>query len=757
MYMADFNPSFPSTLSGLSGWYTGDSAVMSGSAVTQWTDISGNARHVSGSDLVGTIQRSSTDGGVVGGPRPFLYGGQGERLRFSTAVMAGLTNNYTLFHVTKYYTPGGTPTVYAFDDQKTSTPFTGTLSGNSINGPATRITSASGGYIEMCHAGTSRVGMVSWQLTMGDAWEVDAEIFINPINYGGADDIRFMFYATNPITTNDYGAGTDGHGGHFIRWQYYNTDYVELVNSGNTRITTGSVALEMNAWMPINIQYSNGTFTATIKNSTGTVLNTLTYSFGTTFTSSHNQPRYFGFAGRSGGVQAIDRIRNITFRSLPPPLYRSRIFDGIGNNWLSGFHSGDTGVAYHNGWATTSTSGDLHGNDWVFSTDQRYLYRSNGVTRGINIGGGQSTQLSVNYGTYYTSQSSTWAIAEIIVYNRALNSTEYTNVENYLNLKYSTSLDLQTIGLAAGDTAPHSLSELYNEPFTDGSFTPASGTISIGIFIGKTLGAQVFGGQQEYTSPGTYYWTAPAGVTSVCVVCVGGGGGGMYYNSGSTGYTYSMNGGSGGGLGWKNNITVSPGTAYTVVVGAGGAQGFYSSGAQNGADSYFINTGTVRGGFGGFGRYSQSRNGGTYTGDGGGNGGAVTSTSSSGNGPCGGGGAGGYTGAGGSSTNTTSYGGSGGGGGAGNAGSSTRNSGGGGGVGLLGEGVSGGIGQGGSGGTNGQFTADTNSARNGGNYGGGGGGASSSSWGVAGNGGGGAVRIIWGGGRAYPSTNTGNV
>jgi hypothetical protein len=42
MYMVDFNPSFPSTLSGLSGWYTGDSAVMSGSPMTQWTDLSGS-------------------------------------------------------------------------------------------------------------------------------------------------------------------------------------------------------------------------------------------------------------------------------------------------------------------------------------------------------------------------------------------------------------------------------------------------------------------------------------------------------------------------------------------------------------------------------------------------------------------------------------------------------------------------------------------------------------------------------------------
>ena len=29
-------------------------------------------------------------------------------------------------------------------------------------------------------------------------------------------------------------------------------------------------------------------------------------------------------------------------------------------------------------------------------------------------------------------------------------------------------------------------------------------------------------GQQEYTSPGGYYWTAPAGVTAVSVVAVGG-------------------------------------------------------------------------------------------------------------------------------------------------------------------------------------------------------------------------------------------
>jgi hypothetical protein len=32
-----------------------------------------------------------------------------------------------------------------------------------------------------------------------------------------------------------------------------------------------------------------------------------------------------------------------------------------------------------------------------------------------------------------------------------------------------------------------------------------------------------------------------------------------------------VGGGSGGGLGYKNNITVVPGNSYTVVVGSGGA------------------------------------------------------------------------------------------------------------------------------------------------------------------------------------------
>ena len=189
-------------------------------------------------------------------------------------------------------------------------------------------------------------------------------------------------------------------------------------------------------------------------------------------------------------------------------------------------------------------------------------------------------------------------------------------------------------------------------------------------------------GQEEWTTAGTHSWTAPAGVTSICVVCVGGGAGG----------TGTLIGGGGGGLGWKNNITVAPGSSYTVVVGAGG-QGTdtqYPSTWPEGQDSYFISASTVKGGGGGKGGWSYtSRNGGDYIGDGGGNGGDSTTFGA-------GGGAGGYSGNGGGGNTHGGTGspivsgdGSGGGGAAGSHTYLTTGGCGGGGVGLEGQGANG--------------------------------------------------------------------
>lgn len=260
-------------------------------------------------------------------------------------------------------------------------------------------------------------------------------------------------------------------------------------------------------------------------------------------------------------------------------------------------------------------------------------------------------------------------------------------------------------------------------------------------------------GQTAYTSPGTYSWVCPADVYYVNVVAVGGGGGGL-------GTTVGGHGGGGGGLGWINNYAVTPGTAYTVVVGAGG---LYGSSPTAGGNSYFVSTSTVCG-FGGGAASSiipgpGGAGGACFPSTQGGQGGSGASTSNVG---VGGGGAGGYSGNGGAGGGTATAGSSGtGGAGGGGGGSNVANGrgGAGGGVGILGQGTSGAGGATGTaanGGGGGSGGASGTASGFGGAYGGGGAGADTTSY-AAGSGGSGAVRIIWGPNRAFPSTNTGDL
>ena len=277
------------------------------------------------------------------------------------------------------------------------------------------------------------------------------------------------------------------------------------------------------------------------------------------------------------------------------------------------------------------------------------------------------------------------------------------------------------------------------------NFTNAAGGGGVGLEAKGSNGSagsiQTTPMQEEWTSPGTYSWTCPDGVTSVCVVAVGAGGDG-----GS-----DKHGDGGGGLGWKNDIPVTSGQSYTVVVG---------SKNSGGGDSYFINTSTVKGGGGSPSTTNNGGSGGSYTGDGGGNGGQGGSKNGSYAG--GGGGAGGYSGAGGLGGTGISFGassGSQGQGGAGGGGAGANWEGGaGGGVGLQGAGANG----------QGASTYYDSGSYQYGHCGKGGSGGLPQTWEAfpslgpgSGGGGGngiagqhGAVRIIWGTGREFPSTNT---
>src|SRR5262249_12525544 len=91
-----------------------------------------------------------------------------------------------------------------------------------------------------------------------------------------------------------------------------------------------------------------------------------------------------------------------------------------------------------------------------------------------------------------------------------------------------------------------------------------------------------------FSTPGTYTWTVPAGVSSVQIVATGGGGGG--------GGLYGTNTGLRGGAGAvvTSTLTVSPGQILSLVVGGGGVHGV--NGPSSGGGGYSCGGGGGGGG-----------------------------------------------------------------------------------------------------------------------------------------------------------------
>ena len=115
-----------------------------------------------------------------------------------------------------------------------------------------------------------------------------------------------------------------------------------------------------------------------------------------------------------------------------------------------------------------------------------------------------------------------------------------------------------------------------------------------------------------YTTPGTYTFTVPSGVTSVQASGVGGGGGGGFGRS-----TKPGGGGAGAGV-CSRTIPVTPGEVLTVIVGTGGRGATTDVKAEDGQPSYIVNKNIIaRGGAGGS---STSKGSGGDTSGGGGKG-----------------------------------------------------------------------------------------------------------------------------------------
>src|SRR6056300_724031 len=158
--------------------------------------------------------------------------------------------------------------------------------------------------------------------------------------------------------------------------------------------------------------------------------------------SSNNQKYVFG--GPSAGFKfpsaCMSTGRKYTLFTVARygGSTRDRIFDGTNNNFFSGFRKGHVGTAYRDGsgyiahWMCAQDA-----DAFCVHTDQKHLLRYNGLTRSglTNNSAMIPSQLTVNYGQF-ENEGSDFDIAEVIFYDRELDSSEYARIENYLMRKY---------------------------------------------------------------------------------------------------------------------------------------------------------------------------------------------------------------------------------------------------------------------------------------------------------------------------------
>lgn len=118
-----------------------------------------------------------------------------------------------------------------------------------------------------------------------------------------------------------------------------------------------------------------------------------------------------------------------------------------------------------------------------------------------------------------------------------------------------------------------------------------NGSAPIGIINNSSwdglTGSVVYTGDDLYSTPGSYEWTCPPGVTTADVRCVGGGGGG----AGSASAAQA----GGGAAEWAEEtaLAVTPGQSYALTVGAGGTGGSAGNGANGGNSTFQGNSVTV--------------------------------------------------------------------------------------------------------------------------------------------------------------------
>jgi hypothetical protein len=307
----------------------------------------------------------------------------------------------------------------------------------------------------------------------------------------------------------------------------------------------------------------------------------------------------------SGVVQSPDtysiNATTLTFSPAPPA--------GTGNisvRYLGIPASNVTTTAYRTVTEFTATAGQTTFSVPSYTVGYIDVYRN-----GVRLGTAD-----------YTATSGTSVVLANAAAVGDLVATESFYVSSVLNAIPATGGSINTIYLDAG-----------NANGTGALLTPSGTTAQrpASPIVGMQRWNTTIGGMEVYIGSSNWQTIASTAYTVDYLIAAGGGGGGSGYGQG---------GGGAGGLLTASSLSVSPGTAYTITLGAGGAGSPASSGtwptarATSGSNSTAFSVTAIGGGGGAAGSAGTGGNGGS--GGGGGNSGGAGGAATSGQGFAGG-------------------------------------------------------------------------------------------------------------------------
>jgi hypothetical protein len=215
--------------------------------------------------------------------------------------------------------PSAYNAVFLYDDQESTTTFSGTVGGTG----ASRDTSSK--YLELNSLADNVTGYVYWPIQMPNSWSAEFDHYV--AGGDGGESVSFSFFNTSAPTT------TGNHGGYrlAIAENYGGSPAAKVVlYYQGSEVAQSDIAggIPTSSWNKVVVNYNHGSISLSFNGRS-------VFSYEATENADSYTGRYTGFIGKTNLRNNYHRVRNVKCTS--------------GTNWVYATGSNATTLAYLSG------------------------------------------------------------------------------------------------------------------------------------------------------------------------------------------------------------------------------------------------------------------------------------------------------------------------------------------------------------------------------------------------------------------------